>query len=72
MKSFFFILGILVIASAWLIPQGFIDRHDINRKKVLYFGLSLFTVGALILAFQNFYFLFLLILAVIVYIKYIK
>jgi Ca2+/Na+ antiporter len=70
--KFFFILGALISASAWLIPQSFIDRHDINRKKVLFFGLNIFTVGALIMVFQSFYFLFLLLLAAFVYLKYIK
>ena len=70
--KFLFIVGILISASAWLIPQSFIERHDINRKKVLFLGLSIFAVGGLILVFQSFYFLLLLVLTLIIYLKYIK
>ena len=70
--AFFFILGIIISISAWFIPQSFIERHDLNRKRILYFGLSIFAIGALILVFQSLYFLLLLLLTIFIYYKYIK
>ena len=70
--AFFFILGIIISSLAWILPQELVAKHDLNRKKILFFGLSIFAIGALILIFQSFYFLLLLILTIFLYQKYIK
>lgn len=69
---YFFIIGFLVIASVYVLPESLFSRNDIDRKKVVFAGFSALSVGLLIFVFHNFWFLSLLAVAIFIYYKFIK
>ena len=68
---YFFLLGFIVIATVFVLPESIFISQNIDRKKVLYVGIWSLSIAGLIFIFHNLWFIVLAILAIYIYNKHL-
>lgn len=68
----FFLIGFIVIASVFVLPESIFNKYNLDRRKIALVGMIALGISAAILVWNNWQFFFLFAVVYYVYQRFIK